>query len=161
MFKLWFLIAMVFVGAAVGLLGWVEAFEHHREFASRGETALAQPVGKSQKPGRSLTILDEARYEYPLRFKTSAGDDVTTMAYVPQATLDAIARDGNAPVIYSRDDPKRLAFPGDLERMPKNHGWLLFGIVCFLAGTALVRARHRFTGPAGRLGAIDGADTAE
>jgi hypothetical protein len=144
MFKLWFLIAMIFVGAAVGLLGWIEAFEHHREFASRGEEAVAQPVGKSQKPGRSLTILDEARYEYPLRFKTSAGDDVSTMAWVPKSALDAIARDGKAPIIYSRDDPKRVVFPGDLERMPKNYGWLAFGIACLLAGVGLTRIRGRF-----------------
>jgi hypothetical protein len=146
MFKLWLLIAVFFVGAVTGVLGWVSAFEHHREFAARGESAMAQPVGKTQKPGRALTILDEARYEFPLRFKTSAGDEVTTMAFVPQRALDAIAKDGAAPVIYSRDDPKRVVFAGDLERMPKNYGWLLFGIVSGLVGVALIRVRHRFTG---------------
>lgn len=151
MFKLWFLIAICFVGAVTGFLGWLEAFEHRREFSSRGVMALASPVGASQKPGRSLTILDEARFEYPLRFRTESGEDVSTMAYVPKSVLDAIAKDGAAPVIYSRDDPKRLAYPGDLEKMPTNYGWLAFGFASFLAGAGLIRVRHRITGNAPAL----------
>lgn len=146
MFRMWLLIMLMFVGGAVGFLGWLTDFMHHREFATGGRAAIASPVAKSQKPGRNYVILGEPRFEYPVRFTTEAAQQVSTMAYVPKRFLDQVAATGAGEVIYLQDDPQRLIYPGDLERMPKSHGSLVFGLASLLVGLGLITVRHRIAG---------------
>ena len=146
LYKTWFLIMLMFVGVAVGILDWAADFVRHREFSNDGVSVMATRAAESQKPGRTLVVYDDVRFEYPVKFRTEAGQDVSTIAYVPRAFIDKVEATGTAPLIYLRDQPTRLMFPGDLERIPKHYGSLAFAVACLLAGIGLIGIRYRVAG---------------
>jgi hypothetical protein len=149
MYRAWWLIILMFVGSLVGFLEWIADSWRYHEFNTAGRPAMAAKVAKSQKPGRTIVYLEETRFEYPIRFTTESGQDISTVAYVPQRFLDEVERDGAAPVIYLKDEPRRLIFPGDLERMPKHYGALLFCAACFIVALGLIKIRYRLAGAFG------------
>jgi hypothetical protein len=142
MIKAWFIIILLFLGAAAGILEWLADFEPYYSFKSGAKVGRATAASKLQKPGSAIVKFDEARYEFPLRFKTEAGKDIFVVAYVPRRALDKLEQDGYVNVLYLPDEPRRIVFEGDIPRMPKGYMGLLFGLVSLAVGIAAMKARH-------------------
>src|SRR3954471_9855766 len=161
MVKAWFVILFMFVGTLAGFLTWFADYARYRSFRNEGHSVMATPVAKSQKPGRTIMVFDDVRQEYPVRFRTEAGQEVATIAYVPQSFIDQVKREGSAELIYLPDEPQRMIFPGDLERIPSNYGSLAFAAACFIVGVLLIRVRYRLMRYLSPLAFAEGAHTGE
>ena len=148
MFKSWFVIILVFVGGVTGILGWLVDFAPYYAFASKARSAEATPAYKTQKPGSTASYLGETRYQFPLRFRTESGQEVVaggyyTNTYVPRRALDALERNGRVTVFYLPDDPERVLFEGDIQKLPRGYGSLVWGLACLAVGVALVPRRYQ------------------
>ncbi len=151
MFKSWFIIVLFFVGAAVGVLGWLADFVPYYSFATSSKSVKATAAFKTQKPGDMFVYLGETRFQFPLRFKTESGQEVVSSSYfkntyVPRRVLDALERDGYVTVLYLPDDPQSVLFEGDIQKLPMGYGSLAFGLACLAVGAALVSRRYRLAG---------------
>lgn len=161
MFKIWFFIVLLFLGAATGVLAWFADFAPYYSFKSHAKVATATAASKSQKPGAGIVKLDEVRYEFPLRFKTDAGQDIFAVAHLPQRGLERLAQDGRINVLYLPDEPQRVLFEGDVQKMPRGYASLLFSAACLIVAFAVLKARHglaRHTKYLGRGAGYDAAD---
>ncbi|HEY6094026.1 MAG TPA: DUF3592 domain-containing protein [Gallionellaceae bacterium] len=148
MFKAWFVIILFFLGGAIGLLGWLADFAPYYSFAASSKSAVAVAAFKTQKAGDSTSYLGETRYQFPLRFKTDSGNEVVSSSYfkntyVPRRVLDALERGDPVTVLYLPDDPQRVLFEGDVEKLPKGWGSLAWGIACLVVGVLLIGRRYR------------------
>ena len=148
MFKAWFVIILFFVGGATGILGWLVDFAPYYSFATSSKTAVAVAASQTQKPGEATSYLGETRYQFPLRFKTDSGNEVFSSSYykntyVPRRALDSLERDGHVTVLYLPDDPQRVLFEGDVEKLPMGWGSLVWGVVCLVVGVLLIGRRYR------------------
>jgi hypothetical protein len=147
MFKAWFVIILFFLGGAAGLLGWLADFAPYYSFVTSSKSAVAVAAFKTQKPGDPTSYLGETRYQFPLRFKTDSGKDVISANYknnyVPRRALDVLERDGQVTVLYLPDDPQRILFKGDVEKLPKGWSSLAFGVACLVIAVVLVGQRYR------------------
>ncbi|TAK62561.1 hypothetical protein [Methylobacter sp.] len=148
MFKAWFVIILFFLGSATGFLGWLADFAPYYSFATSSKSALAVAAFKTQKPGDATSYLGETRYQFPLRFITNSGNEVVSSSYykntyVPRRVLDALERDDHVTVLYLPDDPQRVLFEGDVEKLPKGWGSLAWGIACLVVGVLLIGRRYR------------------
>jgi hypothetical protein len=148
MFKAWYVIILFILGGAVGLLGWLADFAPYYSFATSSKSAVAVAASKTQKPGDATSYLSEPRYQFPLRFKTDSGSEVVSSSYykntyVPRRVLEALERDGRVTVFYLPDDPQRVLFEGDVEKLPKGWGSLAWGIVSLVVGVLLIGRRYK------------------
>lgn len=148
MFKAWLVIILFFLGGLAGVLGWFSDFAPYYSFSSSPKSAIATPASKSQKPGDVTNYLGEARYQFPLRFRTESGSEVVsssyfTNTYVPRRALDALERDGQVTVLYLPDDPQRVLFEGDIQKLPRGYGSLAWGLACLAIGIVLIGRRYR------------------
>lgn len=140
-FKAWLVIILFFLGGSAGFLGWLADFAPYYSFATNSKSAVAVAASKTQKPGDATNYLGEPRYQFPLRFKTDSGNEVVSSSYykntyVPRRALDALERVGRVTVLYLPDDPQRVLFEGDVEKLPKGWGSLAWGgslFGCWLA----------------------------
>lgn len=148
MFKAWFVIILFFVSGAAGILGWVADFAPYYSFASGSKTAVAVAATHTQKPGEATSYLGETRYQFPLRFKTDSGNEVIsssyyTKTYVPRRALDSLERGSPVTVLYLPDDPQRVLFEGDVEKLPMGWGSLVWGVACLVVGILLIPRRYK------------------
>lgn len=161
MFKTWFIVILLFLAAAAGILEWLVEFAPYYSFKSGAKVARATAASKLQKPGAVIIKFDEARYEFPLRFKTESGRDVFVVAYAPRSALDKMERDGHVNVLYLPDEPQRIIFDGDIPRMPKGYMALLFGLASLAVGIAAMRMRYSLSRHARYLGHGDHEEGSE
>ena len=143
MVKVWFVVILLFLGAAAGFLGFAADFGPYYSFKKGAKVAQARPASKTQEAGRSIIKYDEARYEYPLRFKTDSGRDIFANAFVPARALDKLKSDGQVNVLYLPDEPERILFEGDIQRMPRGWWSLILGIAALVVGIAVLRRRSK------------------
>ena len=148
MFKAWFVIILFIFGGATGFLGWLVDFAPYYSFATSSKSAVAVAAFKTQQPGNATSYLGETRYQFPLRFTTNSGNEVVsssyyTNTYVPRRVLDALERAGHVTVLYLPDDPQRILFEGDVEKLPKGWGSLVWGIACLVVGILLIGRRYK------------------
>ena len=148
MFKAWFVIALFFLGAVVGVLGWLSDFIPYYQFAKNSRSAMATAASPTQKPGEMTSYLGEPRYQFPLRFKTASGNEVVSSSYyrntyVPRRALEALDREGRVTVLYLPDDPQRVLFEGDIQKLPRGWGSLALGVACSVVGALLVGRKFR------------------
>ena len=148
MFKAWLVIILFLLGGLVGILGWFSDFVPYYSFSSSSKSAIATPASKSQKPSQATNYLGETRYQFPLRFRTESGSEIVSSSYfkntyVPRRALDALERDGQVTVLYLPDDPQRVLFEGDVQKLPRGFGSLALGLACFAVGTLLIGRRYR------------------
>ncbi len=108
---------------------------------------MAVAASRTQKTGEATNYLGELRYQFPLRFKTDSGSEVVSSSYygntfVPRRAVDALERDGHVTVLYLPDDPQRVLFEGDVEKLPMGWGSLVWGVACFGFGVLLIGRRY-------------------
>jgi hypothetical protein len=146
-FKAWLIIILFILGGVAGILGWLTDFAVYYSFATSSKTAIATAASKTQKSDEVTTYLGEPRYQFPLRFRTESGNDVVsgyyTSTYVPRRALDALERDGHVTVLYLPDDPQRVLFEGDVQKLPRGWGSLALGLASAMIGALLVGRRHQ------------------
>ena len=148
MFKAWSVIILFFLGAAAGFLGWLSDFAPYYAFANSAKPAIASAASTTQKPGDATSYLGEIRYQFPLRFKTDSGSEVVSSSYykntyVPRRALDALEQHGRVTVLYLPEDPQRVLFEGDVEKLPKGWGSLAWGITSLIVGVFLMLHRYK------------------
>lgn len=163
MFKAWFVVILFFLAGVAGLLDWLTDFSPYYSFSRGSRSATATAVSAAQKPGDTTTYLGDPRYQFPLRFKTESGNEVISSSYfkntyVPRRALDALERDGHVTVLYLPDDPQRVLFEGDIQKLPKGWASLAWGLACIGIGALLIGRRFwlaRHVRYLGRGGATD------
>jgi hypothetical protein len=155
MVKAWVIVILMFLLSLCGVLGWLADFVPYTSFTSTAKTARATAASRSQKPGATILKFDEVRYEFPLRFTTASGRDVLVAAFVPRRVLDKLELEGAVTVHYLPDEPQAVLFDGDIAKMPRGWGSLLFGIAALVVAIGALKirwtlARHaRFLGRGG------------
>lgn len=163
MFKSWFLIILIFVGGITGVLGWLTDFIPYYSFSLNAESAVAVPVSNLQKPSDPFSYLGEIRYQFPLRFTTKNGKEIISSTYykntyVPKSAIDAIEKNGQVTILYLPDEPQRVLFEGDIEKLPKGLISLAWGIVGIILAIYLVPHRYRIARYTKYLGHSDICD---